>query len=68
MTHLARLYEEERLDHGIRTRRETLEMVVRNMLSVGLDNIQIIRCSGLTREEIRQIQTGITKENQVPPS
>ena len=74
MTHLARLYEEERIEalnigrregqlEGLQTgKQETREEIALNMLMSGIDYLQVMRFTGLTRNEIRRLQESIVEE------
>ena len=65
MTHLARLYEEEKIEAANISHRNGLQQaqvqIAQNMLMSGMDSIQILRFTGLTRNELEQLSLNIAE-------
>ena len=65
MTHLARLYEEEKIEAVNISHRAGLQQgqaqIARNMLISGMDVLQIMQLTGLTRIELDEVKQSISE-------
>lgn len=51
MTQIGQLYEKEKIEYANQEKRDALKM-----LECGYDIVDIMKCTGFTEEELRQIQ------------
>ena len=72
MTQLARLYEEEKIEAVNIAQRNSLQQglqqaqvqIAQNMLMSGMDSIQILQLTGLTRSELEQLRLSIIETQE----
>ena len=69
MTKVARLFEEEKIEAVNKARQEAhqeikeqINMIARNFLLKGDDYLKVMECTGLTRDEVEQLQKTLVVE------
>ena len=56
MTQLGRLYEKEKIEYGNQKAKEAAKEMAVKMLEEGIDVIKIMKITGLTEEDLLQLQ------------
>ena len=56
LTKVGRLYEEEKIDYANKAVNEATKKIARNLLINGDGRLKVMECTGLTKEEVVQIQ------------
>ena len=59
MTKVARLFEEEKIEAINETRREERFNIAKNLLQYGMDRLDVMKLTGLTRSEVEQVRESL---------